>query len=193
MIFPSIQSIGGQSYSNVNLLDSQRKMDLIHLFFGLFYLFPGAQVLLVGFPVAMILVEHVGCTCLHLRLQNPEPQMLSLDGLATFTISFQLMVQPRYPRGPLRKPLSFRLEIQRFHEISGGLHQSGPQKQTKGTTSSRGFIEDHHIPPCYPRCYSRDGRISPLYLRYSCFVKPLLETVCFCYQAGPDKLNPMGS
>ena len=81
----------------------------------------------------MILVEHVRGTCLHLRLQNPEPQMLSLDGLATFTISFQLMVQPRYPRGPLRKPLSFRLEIQRFHEISRGLHQSGPQKQTKGT------------------------------------------------------------
>mmetsp|Transcript_23742 Transcript_23742/g.65637 ORF Transcript_23742/g.65637 Transcript_23742/m.65637 type:complete len:218 (+) Transcript_23742:84-737(+) len=40
-----------------------------------------AKVLLVGLAVGMVLVEHVGRACLHLRLQDPEPELLRLHGL----------------------------------------------------------------------------------------------------------------
>eukprot|EP00438_Fugacium_kawagutii_P014958 Skav234160 [mRNA] locus=scaffold572:66643:67359:- [translate_table: standard] len=54
----------------------------------------GAQVLLVGLPIAVVFVQHVGRARLHLGLQNPEPQVLSLDGLSTFASCFQFDIEP---------------------------------------------------------------------------------------------------
>ena len=52
-----------------------------------------AQVLLVGLPVRMILIQHVRCSCLHLCLKDTWPKMLGLHGLATFSSSFQGQIQ----------------------------------------------------------------------------------------------------
>merc|ERR1719234_1807752 len=41
----------------------------------------GPQVLLVALSVARVLVEHVGSSCLNLRLNNGIPQLLCFDGL----------------------------------------------------------------------------------------------------------------
>mmetsp|Transcript_42581 Transcript_42581/g.101499 ORF Transcript_42581/g.101499 Transcript_42581/m.101499 type:complete len:246 (-) Transcript_42581:617-1354(-) len=49
----------------------------------------GAQVLLVGFPVGLILVQHVRRASLHLRLQDSEPERLRLDGLPALALRFQ--------------------------------------------------------------------------------------------------------
>lgn len=46
--------------------------------------FDGAQVLLVALAVAGILVEHVGCASLSLRLNDGMPHLLSLHHTLSF-------------------------------------------------------------------------------------------------------------
>mmetsp|Transcript_49811 Transcript_49811/g.61169 ORF Transcript_49811/g.61169 Transcript_49811/m.61169 type:complete len:315 (-) Transcript_49811:806-1750(-) len=54
----------------------------------------GAQVLLIGFAIAVILIQHVWGSRLHLGFQNPKPQVLSFHRFATFASSFQRLVEP---------------------------------------------------------------------------------------------------
>ena len=53
----------------------------------------GSKVLLVGLAVAVILVEHVGGSSLNLCVQDGEPQLLGLDGFASLTLTFVLLVE----------------------------------------------------------------------------------------------------
>mmetsp|Transcript_73652 Transcript_73652/g.208598 ORF Transcript_73652/g.208598 Transcript_73652/m.208598 type:complete len:573 (-) Transcript_73652:343-2061(-) len=48
----------------------------------------GAEVLLVGLAVGVVLVQHVRRAGLHLRLQDAEPELLRLDALPALAISF---------------------------------------------------------------------------------------------------------
>mmetsp|Transcript_145641 Transcript_145641/g.206265 ORF Transcript_145641/g.206265 Transcript_145641/m.206265 type:complete len:274 (+) Transcript_145641:1212-2033(+) len=52
-----------------------------------------AKVLLVGLPVRMVFVQHVGRACLHLRLEDAEPKLLCLDRLAALALPLQACVQ----------------------------------------------------------------------------------------------------
>lgn len=53
----------------------------------------GAEVLLVGLVVAVVLEEHVGGTGLNLSIEDGEPKLLSLDGLAAFAFLLVLLVE----------------------------------------------------------------------------------------------------
>ena len=53
----------------------------------------GTEVLLVGLAVGGVLVQHVGYTCLDLALDDLEPELLRLDGLAPFAFRFVFFVE----------------------------------------------------------------------------------------------------
>ena len=53
----------------------------------------GTEVLLVGLVVAVVLEEHVGGTGLDLRIEDGEPELLSLDGLAALALLLVLLVE----------------------------------------------------------------------------------------------------
>ena len=52
----------------------------------------GAEILLIGLAVRMILVEHIWRARLHLGLEDSKPQVLSLHGLPAFTLLLQARV-----------------------------------------------------------------------------------------------------
>lgn len=55
--------------------------------------FDGSQVLLIGFAIAAVFVQHVGCSGLHLRIQHSKPKLLGLDGLASLALTLILLIQ----------------------------------------------------------------------------------------------------
>ena len=55
--------------------------------------FDGSQILLVRFPIAGIFVDDVWGSCLDLGINNLVPKSHSFDGLATFALSFVLLVE----------------------------------------------------------------------------------------------------
>eukprot|EP00438_Fugacium_kawagutii_P023836 Skav212421 [mRNA] locus=scaffold202:81336:82969:- [translate_table: standard] len=62
----------------------------------------------------MVLVQHVGRPRLHLGLQDAEPEVLGLDGLATFASGLQLGVEPLEVFSPEIHQSFARLPIEGF-------------------------------------------------------------------------------
>ena len=53
-----------------------------------------AQVLLVGLQIGLVLVGHVRGSGFHLRLEDPEPELLRLDGLVPLAAGLEPRAEP---------------------------------------------------------------------------------------------------